>query len=249
MIQAIIVDDEIDGREALRLAIQRHCPALQVVAVCSSAPEAKRAILKLKPKLVFLDIQMPHMSGFDLLEQMEQIDFATIFVTAFDSFAIKAIKFSAFDYLLKPLDTDDLQTAVERFVSEQEAQPVLPQYDHLLHNLKAGPVTFERLAIPTPEGLEFVPLDKIIYCQANGNYSIIHMRDRQQYLVSRSLKECESLLEEQGFCRVHHASLINLTHVQKYIKGEGGYVILSEGHHVDISRRRKEEFLKRIAIL
>lgn len=249
MIKSIIIDDEADARESLQMALNTYCPEVHIVATCASASEGLQAIERFQPDLIFLDIQMPHMSGFDLLKQLDTIDFATIFITAYDSFAIKAIKFSAFDYLLKPLDIEDLQESIQRFVEETK-EKVDVRYEQLFHNLHPSTAqSFERLAISTSEGMEFIQVEDMIYCQASGNYTVVHLISKKQLLVSKTLKEFELLLGDKGFCRVHHASLIHLKHVQKYIKGEGGYVLLSEGHSVDISRRRKEEFLKRIAIL
>ncbi|MEM7372434.1 MAG: response regulator [Bacteroidota bacterium] len=249
MIQTIIIDDEADARESLSMALKTYCSEIHVLAECSSAIEGLQRIQEHKPELVFLDIQMPHMTGFEMLQQLETIDFSTIFVTAYDTYAIKAIKFSAFDYLLKPLDIDDLQESVQRLVEEKKEEAD-PRYKHLFNNLNPkSPQPFERLAISTSEGMEFIQVEDIIYCQASGNYTVVHLPNKQHLLVSKTLKDFELLLEDKGFCRVHHASLINLKHIQKYIKGEGGYVLLNDGHSVDISRRRKEEFLKRIAIL
>lgn len=247
MIKTIIIDDEADGRDSLVHAIQTYCQDLEIIRVCHSAPEGLEAIQQDDPDLVFLDIQMPHMSGFELLQQAGNIDCKVIFVTAHNQYAIKAIKFSALDYLLKPVDVDDLLQAVKRYRQQAETTNK-DQFHHLFSNLSLTSSQFEKLAVPSVDGIEFIPVQEIIFCQADGNYTKIHLRNRNSLLASRTLKDFEMLLSEAGFYRVHHASLINLKHISKYVKGEGGYLILAEGHEVPVSRRRKEALLKRLSL-
>ncbi|MEM9723671.1 MAG: response regulator, partial [Bacteroidota bacterium] len=243
MIRTLIIDDEEDARQALKLTLEKYCPEVQLIAECKSAKEGIAAISQLQPELIFLDIQMPQMSGFELLEQVESIDFEVIFVTAHDHYAIKAIKFSALDYLLKPIDIDELRYTLKRFKEQPRNQS---QYDSVLKNIKNPEGRMERLAIPTLEGIEFLETADIIYCEAEGNYTHLFLQRGKKLLVSKKLKDFEQVLSETGFCRVHHAYLINLKHIQKYVKGEGGYVLLHEGHQAPVSRRKKEEFLRRI---
>lgn len=247
MIRTIIIDDEADGRDALMHAIQTYCRELQIVRVCATAAEGLEAIQQLEPHLVFLDIQMPQMSGFEVLQQASPIDFKVIFVTAHDKYAIKAIKFSALDYLLKPLDVDDLLQAVKRYQLQSES-PARDQFQQLFSNLSLASTQFEKLAVPSMDGVVFLPVQDIVYCQADGNYTRIHLREGEPLLASRTLKEFEQLLSEAGFCRVHHGSLINLKHIHKYVKGEGGYLMLAGGHEVPVSRRRKEGLLRRLSL-
>lgn len=249
MIRALIIDDEEDAREALRLSIKQYCPEVQLMAVCASPEEGLRAIQEHTPELVFLDIQMPRMSGFDLLQQLAPVPFEVVFVTAHDQYAIKAIRFSALDYLLKPIDIDDLMQAVHKVQQRLQQKNSTYQYQSVLHNMRFKPGKIDRLAVPSFEGIDFFDLADIIYCQADGNYTILHLTHQNSPLISKNLKDFESLLAESGFCRVHHSSLINIKHVQKYVKGEGGYVILTDGHHVDISRRKKEVFLSMLSRL
>ncbi len=246
MIRTLLIDDEEDGREVLKMALEKYCPGIELLAVCSSGAEGLAAIAQHQPELVFLDIQMPEMSGFELLEQVQEINFEVIFVTAHDHYAIKAIKFSALDYLLKPIDVDELQQTIKRFQLQKRHHS---QYQSVLTNMKNIHGKMEKLAIPNLEGMEFIQTSDIIYCEADGNYTCIYLQEEQKLMVSKKLKDFEQVLSESGFCRVHHASLINLHHVQKYIKGDGGYVVLSEGHHVDISRRKKDDFLRLISHL
>ena len=183
------------------------------------------------------------MSGFDLLEQLAPIDFEVIFVTAHNQYAIKAIKFSALDYLLKPIDPEELIHAVNKVKERQNQKDLVFRYQSMMKNVKSMPGNIEKLAVSSMDGILFLETANIIYCSAEGSYTKICLTENKTHLVSKKLKEFEVMLLESGFCRVHHASLINMNHVQQYFKGEGGYVLLTDGHHVDISRRRKEAFL------
>lgn len=243
-IRSIIIDDEADGRDALRIALEKYFPELRIEGSYASPEEALTAIREQNPDLVFLDIQMPQMSGFDLLRKIDPLTFEVIFVTAYDQYAIKAIRFSALDYLLKPVDLDDLRSAIEKAKARIQSKNSSHKYLEVLHNAqhKAGKV--ERVAVHTLDGIDFFNTDDIIYCKAEGSYTALCMRGKQSHLVSRNLKEFEDLLQHSGFCRVHHSYLVNLQHVHRYVKGEGGYVILTDSHHVDVSRRKKEEFVK-----
>jgi two-component system LytT family response regulator len=243
MIRTLIIDDEHDAREALRLTLEKYCPEITVLKVCHSAQEGLESIQKLAPDLIFLDVQMPYMTGFDLLKQCSQINFEVIFISAYDQYAIKAIRFSALDYLLKPVDVDDLMNAVSRAKERMHQKNNSFQYQSMLNNVQYKQEKIEKLAVPSLEGIDFFNVDDIIFCEADGSYTRLFLPDRKQKLVSRNLKDFESMLESSGFCRVHNSFLINMKHVHKYLKGEGGTAVLSEGHHVDISRRKKEVFL------
>lgn len=243
MIQALIIDDEADGRDTLKMAIEKYCPEVSILGIYENPGKGLEAIRNLKPDLVFLDVQMPHMSGFDLLQQLLPLTFEVVFVTAHDKYAIKAIRFSALDYLLKPVDIDDLMHAVKKVQERLQLKNSTFQYQSMLNNIQYRSGKIEKLAVPSLEGIDFFNTDDIIYCQAEGNYTTLHLKNKQNKLISRNLKDFESLLADSGFCRVHHSSLINMKHIQKYVKGEGGYAILTDNYHVDISRRKKEEFL------
>jgi two-component system LytT family response regulator len=243
MIDAILVDDETAGLEALQLAIEKYCPDIAIKGIYNKPEEALTGIRKINPNLVFLDVQMPQMSGFDLLQQLSPINFEVIFVSAHDQYAIKAIRFSALDYLLKPVDVEDLMHAVNR-VKERQSKTMNPfQFQSVLNNIQLKSGRVEKLAVPTLQGIDFFNTQDILYCKAEGSYTQIILKNNQQALVCKNLKDFESLLAESGFFRVHHSYIINLAHVEKYVKGEGGYVVLTENHHVDVSRRKKEEFL------
>jgi two-component system, LytTR family, response regulator len=243
MIQAIIIDDEHDGREALRIAVERYFPDVNIRRICETPDEGIESIKSIKPDLVFLDVQMPHLSGFDLLKKVSPFDFEVIFVTAHDQYAIKAIRFSALDYLLKPVDIDDLRTALGKVKERLELKNTSQQYQSVLHNAQNNG-KIDRLAVPTQDGIEFFHTADIVYCEAQGSYTSILLKGKSKALVSRNLKDFENLLSDSGFCRVHHSYLINMNHVRKYVKGEGGYVVMTDDHTVDVSRRKKDEFLK-----
>lgn len=242
-IRAIIIDDEIDGGEALKIIIGKYCPEISILGVIETPEAGISAIRTLKPDLVFLDVQMPHMSGFDLLQELSPINFEVIFVTAHDQYAIKAIRFSALDYLLKPVDVDDLIHAVKKVQVRISQQNSVHKYQSVLNNIQYKTKNVDRLAVPTFEGIDFFAANDIIFCQADGNYTLLYLVGKQKKLISKNLKDFENLLGSSGFCRVHHSYLINLNHVKKYVRGEGGYVMLTDDLHVDISRRKKDEFL------
>lgn len=244
MMRTIIIDDEADGRDAIRISLEKYFPEITIAGIFGNPEEGLNAIRDSPPDLLFLDIQMPQMSGFDLLNVLMPLSFEVIFVTAFDQYAIKAIRFSALDYLLKPIDIDELRSAIERAKGRIAQKNSAHQYESVIHNTRQRPGRIERLAVPTGEGIEFFNTADIIYCEADGSYTTLHLCNGQKTLVSRNLKDFENLLGDSGFSRVHHSFLININHVQKYVKGEGGYVVMTGNHHVDISRRKKEEFLK-----
>ena len=245
MITAIVVDDEPYSCETLVTLLERYCPDVKVLDICYSAKSALTSIKDQKPQLLFLDIEMPHMNGFELLENLPEIDFELIFTTSYDQYAIKAIRFSALDYLLKPIDQDDLKKAVQKAVqSNNHASP--QQIKVLLQKLSNPTIAINRIAIPTMEGLRMIFVESIISCRADRNYTIIMLKDNQKIIASRSLKEMEEMLEDYSFIRVHHSYLVNLNEVEKYIKGEGGYLLMSNGINIDVSRSRKEFLLKKL---
>ena len=242
MIRSIIIDDEALGRQSIKVAIEKYSPEVMVVALCENAQQGIDAIKRLQPDLIFLDIQMPTMSGFDMLQHLAPVTFDVIFITSYDQYAVKAFKFCALDYLLKPISPEDLVQAVNK-VKDKSTINITNRFESLLNNIHFKSGKIEKVAIPTQEGIDFFSTDDIIYCQAEGSYTRLFMTNNRKEIVPRTLKDFENLLNASGFCRVHNSSLINLKHVQKYVRGDGGYVILTEGHHADISRRKKEEFL------
>lgn len=247
MLKTIIIDDEPAAREKLELLVQKYCSADLVIAqICKSAEEGIAAISNHHPDLVFLDVEMPAMTGFDMLKRLPKIDFEIIFTTAHDHYAIKAIKFSALDYLLKPIDLEQLQDAVSKAVEKRANKTASPQYESFVENLTATGNKLENLSIPTSNGLVFVKVNDIIRCESASNYTVFYITNKDQIVATRTLKEFEELLEESGFIRIHHSHLINKLHLKQYIKGAGGQVIMSDGKTLDVSRRKKEEVMDKL---
>jgi two-component system LytT family response regulator len=243
--KAIIVDDELSGRNNLCRLIEEHCHEVKVVSICSSASEAYSAILEKNPDVVFLDIEMPRETGFDLLSRIPKIDFRVIFVTAYDKYAIQAIKLNALDYLLKPVRSEDLVTAVQKVQSSLKGN-----YDQLITSLLksyGNGSKAEKLAIPVREGFSYVNIKDIIRCEADANYTRIVLFSNVKILSSKTLGEYEETLSDFDFIRVHKSHMINLSYVKNYVKGEGGVIKMSDGYEVPVSRRKREEFLAKIS--
>lgn len=245
MLKAIIIDDEHKSRESLQILIQDFCEGVEVCMLCQNVSEGIAAIDEYKPDVVFLDIQMQRETGFDLLNRLDKIDFELIFTTAHSEYAIKAFKFSAIDYLLKPIDLTDLQAALEK-VRKKKNYGISERLEQLIHNLKPVSSQKFKLALPTSDGLVFVKIDEIVYCEAEGNYTQIHLTNGTKHLVSRTLKEYDDMLTEQDFFRIHNSYLINLNMIKNYVRGEGGYVVMTNGKSLDVSRRKKESFLLKL---
>lgn len=244
-IRAIIVDDEVYSCESLATLLERYCPNVEVIATCYSGEEALKAIKQIKPDLLFLDIEMPHMNGFELLKALERIDFQLIFTTSYDQYAIKAIRFSALDYLLKPVDREELQISINK-VSQKMQETMSQQLNILLQKLNSPSNVTQKIALPTMEGLQMIPVDTIITCASDSNYTVIYLKESKKITVSKTLKDIEEMLEDYNFLRVHHSYLININEIEKYIRGEGGYLIMSEGSTVDVSRSRKELLMQKL---
>jgi len=244
MIKAIIIDDEVHCLETLSLLLKEFCPEVQLIDQCRSAKKALEAIEKYKPELVFLDIEMPTMNGFEMLEQFTEIQFAIIFTTSYDQYAIKAIRFSALDYLLKPIDPKELLNAVKK-VQEQRHLPMAEQFQMLLRQINGKDYQFHKIAIPTLEGFELIPADQVVRCEAADNYTYLHLKNKNKIVACRSLKEMEEQLKDfRFFVRVHHSYLVNLNEVIKYIRGDGGYLVMSDNSTINVSRSRKESLMK-----
>ncbi len=242
LINAIIVDDEPDCCESLSILLQRYCPEVKILNVCYSAKSAIACINEHCPDMLFLDIEMPFMNGFEMLEKLGEITFELIFTTSYDQYAIKAIHFSALDYLLKPINREDLQKSVQK--AAQRNQHILPQQlEVLLQKLKRPAVPITKLPIPTMEGFQLVPVESIISCKAESNYTFIFLKNKQKIIASRMLKEIEEMLEDFSFVRVHHSYIVNINEVEKYIRGEGGYLVMTDGSTINVSRSRKEILL------
>ena len=245
MIRAMIIDDEKHSCEALQILIQENCPQVKIADLFTSSTEALERIKRDKPDLIFLDIEMPHMNGFELLGQLTSINFDIIFTTSYNQYAIKAFKFSAIDYLLKPIDREELMTAVDKVVKKQNPH-IQQQLEMLLQKIKHPTVQVEKIALPTMQGLELVLINSIISCAANSNYTEFTLGDKKKLLVSRTLKEVEELLSDHAFVRVHNSYIVNINSIVRYIRGEGGYLIMSDGSKIDVSRSRKELLIQKL---
>jgi two-component system LytT family response regulator len=245
MIKAIIIDDEIHCRKTLGMLLKEYCPDVQVTEQCSDAESGLAAIQKFKPDLVFLDIEMPSMNGFEMLEKLPEINFEIIFTTSYDQYAIKAIRFSALDYLLKPVDREELQRAVQK-VTQRRHYPLPQQLEILLQKLHQPASSIQKIALPTMEGLQMISVDSIISCASDSNYTVFFLKNKQKLIVSRPLKEIEEMLEEYSFLRVHNSYLVSLNEIDKYIKGEGGYLVMTDGSSIDVSRSKKEMLLNKL---
>ena len=247
-IKAIIVDDEQHCIDALQTMLAKKCPEVTVLAGVNSVKAARELIDELHPDLVFLDVEMPHQNGFELLKLFDRINFDVIFTTAYEQYALKAIKFNALDYLLKPFSVKELQDAVQKCVSHRNG-PVQEAGNNplevFLQNMKTLHQTHKKIALPTINGLVFMPVQNIVRCESTGNYTRIFFTDKKNLMVSRPLKEFEELLTDVDFFRVHNSHLINLQQMQSYIQGEGGFALMSDGTQVEVSRRRKADFLKK----
>ncbi len=244
MIKAIIIDDEIHCLDTFSILLKDFCPQVQLQEQCRSAKQGIEAIEKFKPDLVFLDIEMPVMNGFELLEQFDEIFFAVIFTTSYDQYAIKAIHCSALDYLLKPIDPNELKHAVKK-VEEQRHLPMAEQFQILLKQIHGKNNSFNKIAVPTAEGFELIPADQVLYFEANDNYTHLFLKNKNKIIACRTLKEMEEQIQEfTSFLRVHNSYMVNLNEVTKYVRGEGGYLVMSDGSSVNVSRSRKDKLFK-----
>ncbi len=246
-IKTLLVDDEPRGLSALEKLLQIHFPELEIVAACNSADDAIEKIVVLNPQLVFLDIAMPGKSGFDMLNSLEKINFEIIFITAHDNYMIQAFHFSAVDYLLKPVDDELLVDAVKRAVKNIEEKQPGKLIETLLHNIQQKQPSQEmKLCITSLKGFQVIELKDILYCEASSNYTNFYFTSGSSICTAKSIHEYEELLSDSGFIRIHKSYLVNLLHVKEYLRGEGGAVVLSNKKELEVSRRRKDEFLKKM---
>ncbi len=246
MIKAILIDDEENSLSSLKEKLLAHCPQVDIIACCDNAAKGIEAIDNLQPDLVFLDIEMPVMNGFLMLQQLNDKNFELIFTTAYDHYAIKAIRYSALDYLVKPIEIEDLKIAVNRAEEKRHHSYPNPQIELLVEQLINKKNPYTRIAIPTTEGLRFIKMEDIIYLEASSNYTHIFTSDKKKHIVSRTLKDFEDMLSVDVFLRIHNSYIINKNYADKYIRGDGGQVVMTNGMALDISKRKKSEFLKAI---
>jgi two-component system LytT family response regulator len=245
MINAVIIDDEPKNVRVLKNMLTEFCPDVSLLGEANNSNEGKELIQQKKPELVFLDIEMPYGNGFDLLNALMPIDFEVIFVTAFDKYMLQALKYSALDYLLKPVNIEDLKVAVQHAEVRIKKNSINQQLTVLLENLKKQESGLKKIAVPTAEGFDFILIEDIIRCEAQGPYTRIFIKGSKSTLVSKPLKEYEILLPDNIFLRIHNSHLVNLNFIKKYNRGRGGYIEMDDGTALEVATRRKDEFLSR----
>ena len=244
MINCIIIDDEPQNTRLLQNMLEMHCPSVTVLAVENNPLNSPVLIQELQPQLVFLDVEMPHLNGFDVLKQLEPVNFEVIFVTAFSQYAVEAFECHATGYITKPVSAEKLQAAVATAAKRIEEKSINKNLFTLLEQT-AKPASPNKIPLSTSNGLVFVKLNDILYCESSGNYTHFYLCDEKKIVVSRQLGEYEKLLPESDFIRIHDKYIIHLSYIKEYIKGSGGEVILENGREIPVAARRKEDFLAR----
>ncbi|WP_221392983.1 LytTR family DNA-binding domain-containing protein [Dyadobacter sp. NIV53] len=246
MIKCIIIDDENNCLEMMEWLLKTYAPSVQIAAMCNSAEKGIEAIHTYRPDVVFLDIEMPRMNGFDMLEKFDRLFFDVVFTTAYDKFAIKAFKYSALNYLLKPVDPDDLIETVRR-IEEKKTIPSSEQLQLLFQSVTQTKSTPSRIALTTSDGMIFVTTQDILYCEAESNYTSVMLANGKKMVVSKVLKDIDEALSGPDFFRVHNSFLINLNRIKKFVRGDGGYVVMDNEVAISISRSRRQEFMEMFA--
>jgi two-component system LytT family response regulator len=247
MITAIIVDDEVHAIDRLKNLLETHCPEIELLAACTDIEAAFQQINLLKPQVVFLDVQIHNSTGFDLLKRFSNIDFSVIFKTAYEKYAIQAFRFGAVDYLLKPIDPDELAIAVKKLKEKQAKDRMYENLEIIAQNMLHFKMRDKKITIPTLYGMEMLNIQEILYLQSDINYTTLFLKNNRKMVVAKTLKEFEGILIPYNFFRLHNSYLVNLSYAKSYIKGKGGSVKLEDGTEIEVSVRRKEEFLKRLA--
>ena len=243
MIKTLVVEDEDHGREILCSLLKKYCPEIEVIDVAKDALEATKKIQETNPQLVLLDIELPYGNAFDILNELSKIDFYIIFVTAYDEYALKAIKAGAIDYILKPIDYKELYLAIEKAKKIINSKKVSEQTSNILNSFSKT-LHADTISINTQDGYVFVKQEEIIHIDAEGSYSYIYCKNNKRYLLSKSLHEIEEKLNPNLFIRIHHSYIVNILLVKEYIKGRGGRVQMENGTIIDVSVRKKDDFLK-----
>lgn len=244
-IKTILVDDEPGSLAMLEQLLITYCPSVQIIGKAVNSVEAKSLIENLHPTLVFLDIELPYGNAFDMLDKISSISFEVIFVTAYNNYALKAFRYAAADYLLKPVNIDELIAAVNRISSRLGEKKVNNRIVSLLENIGNNADPFKKIILPTVDGFLVEDINNIMYLQAEGSYTCFHLQQNKKVLVSKNLKEFEDILPEQLFCRIHHSTIININYVKKFFKGRGGEVEMQDGQMILIATRKKADFLSR----
>jgi two-component system LytT family response regulator len=247
MINALVIDDEQHCIDALVTDLAKNCSNVNVLSTCSSSKEGIMAIKRYKPQLVFLDVEMPWMNGFEMLEILPEINFSIIFTTAFDKFAAKAFRISAIDYLLKPVDAADLVAAVRKVEEKIYTDAGVNNIQNLLNNIRK-PVPQQKIALPSTDGYEFEQVSSILYCSAEGAYTRVVLKDKTPMLISRTLGDIEEMLPSEIFLRIHHSTIVNLTVITHYSRTDGGYVVITTNEKLMVSKARKDALLQQLGL-
>lgn len=244
MINAIIIDDEKNALEVLEMQLNQYCENVHIVAKANGGIKGIEAIKKYSPDLVFLDIEMPHKNGFDVLTETKQYNYDVIFTTAYDQFAIKAFKYSAIDYLLKPIDIIELQQAVDKIKNKQGGNSLDEKIKALFYQLQTPQKLTNKIALPIGDSMQFMEPDEIIRCESDSNYTHIFLANGKKITMAKTLKEVEENINGTSFFRIHQSHLVNMNRISKYIKGDGAYVVMDDGTQITISRNKKEAFME-----
>jgi two-component system LytT family response regulator len=246
LIRTVLIDDELKSNRILQTLLEKYCPQVRVIGTAEGVDTAIVLIRDVQPELVFMDIEMTHGNAFDLLNQLQPVNFHLIFVTAFDNHAVRAFKYNAIDYLLKPVSIRELCAAVEKISGKVVATDLLGRVKSMMDTMRGMDASERRMAIPTQNGLSFIPIGEIIRLEARGGYTLIHLVDRTKITSTSAIKEYEELLPETVFFRVHASHIINLNKIKSYQKGRGGYVTMDDSSEIEVANRRRDEFMQRL---
>jgi len=245
MLKTVIVEDELSSQETLQNYLEAYCSEVEVVGLAANIEEGKKVIEATQPDLVFLDVEMPFGTGFDLLESLQEVTFQTVFVTAFSHYAIRAIQYSASNYILKPIDIDELVAAVDKV--KKADPPKIDATSILLQNIRSSQQQETKVVLPVIDGFEVIQAQEVIHCKSEDNFTLFTLENGQQLMICRTLKFYQEILEPLGFLRIHKSHLINLERVRKYIKGSGGFVVMSNGAELPVSPKQKSLLIERLA--
>lgn len=244
--RVVIIEDELHQQERLSGLLKNSFPEFHIEGIAPSIEEGKAMLEKHAPDLVFMDVMLPPHTSFDLLSSLSTIPFEIIFTTSFQEYAVRAFRLSAIDYLLKPVAEDELAAALEKFKQKKSTQDSTIQIKNLLANLQAPQANQSKVALPTLTGFIFVAIKDIVRCESDNTYTTFYTADRRKIIASKTLKECEQMLADHHFFRVHNSHFINMDYIVEYTKGDGGIVKMADGSNIDVSRRRKDEFLRNL---
>jgi two-component system, LytTR family, response regulator len=244
--RAVLIDDETDSNRILQALLENYCPQVEVVGTADGVGTAVEVIRHAQPDLVFMDIEMTHGNAFDLLNRLQPVNFHVIFVTAFDNYAVRAFKYNAIDYLLKPVNIRELCAAVDKLTGKVVESDVLGRVKSLLENLRGADAGERKIAFATLNGLSFVPIRDIIRLEAKGGYTLVHLQDGTRVTATGNIKEYEDFLPESIFFRIHQSHIINLNKIKSYQKGRGGYVTMDDNSFIEVASRRRDEFMQRL---